>query len=393
MAKADRRARRDGRPFKASVVVWLSFAVFGSLLPYAQAHARVATPTIRTTHSNAVPACVTPDRLMAFLKTRNRRLDPRFKDIAAWYKRHGEAWHVRWDYAFFQMALETNFLTYRQGNGRWGDVDPRQNNFAGLGTTGGGVPGDSYPDVSTGVLAQIQHLVVYSGERIPEPVGHRTRLKQDVILDATKRGGRYPMTFADLAGRWAVDKRYGKSIEWVANSFRSRYCKGLSTTDWREGMTVQAANPAPPPIPVRAKRQAKVVEPKPEPQTYGFGDASAKASQVLDPPKPAPAQTAHKAANAPAKAPASPACKVLAASYGGKKTLLLRQQSGQEIRFTALTILEGFERSMVTNYVKVHAPGSTSIGEFADRDAALAKAHELCRSAAQMPRHATARAG
>ena len=78
---------------------------------------------------------------------------------------------MRWDYAFFQMAVETNFLTYRKGNGRWGDVNPKQNNFAGLGTTGGGVPGDSYPDVDTGVLAQIQHLVVYSGERIDDPVG------------------------------------------------------------------------------------------------------------------------------------------------------------------------------------------------------------------------------
>ena len=61
-----------------------------------------------------------------------------------------------------------------KGNGRWGDVNPKQNNFAGLGTTGGGVPGDSYPDVNTGVLAQIQHLVVYSGERIDDPVGART---------------------------------------------------------------------------------------------------------------------------------------------------------------------------------------------------------------------------
>ena len=126
---------------------------------------------------------MTPKRLMAFIKTRNSNLDPRFADIASLYKRHGEIWHVRWDYAFFQMAVETNFLTYRKGNGGWGDVNPKQNNFAGLGTTGGGVPGDSYPDVNTGVLAQIQHLVVYSGERINEPVGARTKLKQDDILE------------------------------------------------------------------------------------------------------------------------------------------------------------------------------------------------------------------
>src|SRR4029078_5891564 len=106
------------------------------------------------------------------------------------------------------------------GNGGWGDVDPKQNNFAGLGTTGGGVPGDSYPDVNTGVLAQIQHLVVYSGERINEPVGARTKLKQDDILEsmASKKGR---TTFADLARRWAADRHYGASIEWVANNYRT----------------------------------------------------------------------------------------------------------------------------------------------------------------------------
>ncbi len=52
---------------------------------------------------------------------------------------------MRWDYAFFQMAVETNFLSFKRGDGSWGDVKPAQNNFAGFGTTGGGVPGDSYP--------------------------------------------------------------------------------------------------------------------------------------------------------------------------------------------------------------------------------------------------------
>lgn len=74
---------------------------------------------------------------MAFLKMRNGQLSSRYRDIAKWYRRHGEAWRVRWDYAFFQMALETNFLTYRRANGDRGDVHPRQNNFAGIGATGG----------------------------------------------------------------------------------------------------------------------------------------------------------------------------------------------------------------------------------------------------------------
>jgi hypothetical protein len=203
----------------AALVVAL--AVLGSM----SAHAAPSLPEIRLSGRNGVPACVTPDRLMAFLKQRNRKLDPRFRNIAAYYKQHGEAWGVRWDYAFFQMAIETNFLSYRQPNGRMGDVDPKQNNFAGIGTTGGGVPGDSFPDVSTGVLGQIQHLVVYSGEMIPEPVAPRTRLKQEHIL-AKSHELKRPVRFSDLAGRWAADRKYARSIEWVAERFRTEQCKG-----------------------------------------------------------------------------------------------------------------------------------------------------------------------
>ncbi|WP_083929040.1 glucosaminidase domain-containing protein [Hyphomicrobium zavarzinii] len=182
-------------------------------------------PEIRTSRQNMVPACVTPERLMAFLTRRNGNLSPRFRDIASFYRHHGETWHVRWDYAFFQMAIETNFLTYRAPNGRMGDVDPKQNNFAGIGTTGGGVPGDSFPDVNTGVLAQIQHLVVYSGEMINNPVAPRTQLKQEHILAKSRELNR-PVRFSDLARRWAADPKYAGSIEWVAGQFRSEYCAG-----------------------------------------------------------------------------------------------------------------------------------------------------------------------
>ena len=195
------------------------------LLDAGAAQAAPNLPEIRLSRANQVPACVTPERLMTFLKRRNGNLSPRFRDIAFHYQRHGQAWGVRWDYAFFQMAIETNFLTYRQPNGRMGDVDPRQNNFAGIGTTGGGVPGDSFPDVSTGVLGQIQHLVVYSGEMIAKPVAPRTQLKQEFILAKSRELNR-PVRFSDLARRWAADPKYASSIEWVAENYRSEYCRG-----------------------------------------------------------------------------------------------------------------------------------------------------------------------
>lgn len=55
-----------------------------------------------------------------------------------------------------QTMKETGFLQYG------GDASVEQFNFAGLGTTGGGVPGNSYPDVRTGIRAQIQHLKAYA---------------------------------------------------------------------------------------------------------------------------------------------------------------------------------------------------------------------------------------
>ena len=40
---------------------------------------------------------------------------------------------------------------------------------------------------------------------------------------ASKKGR---TTFADLSRRWAADRHYGASIEWVANNFRQSFCKG-----------------------------------------------------------------------------------------------------------------------------------------------------------------------
>jgi len=271
-------------------------------------------PEIRSSARNDVPSCVTPDRLMAFLKKRNGNLSPRFSNIASFYKQHGEAWHVRWDYAFFQMAIETNFLTYRAPSGRMGDVDPKQNNFAGIGTTGGGVPGDSFPDVSTGVLGQIQHLVVYSGEMIPEPVAPRTRLKQEHILAKSRELNR-PVRFSDLARRWAADPKYGSSIEWIAERYRTEMCRGRTAPQEAEVLPWQqkAAKPeatgpdkASAVRTVWAKGQempaAALSQPKPKPQRKAVATASAAPSLNI------------KKAEAPPKVQAPPAAKPVMAA-------------------------------------------------------------------------------
>ena len=58
--------------------------------------------------------------------------------------------------AFVQAMKETNFLRYT------GDVRIEQYNFAGIGATGGGVQGNAFPNVRTGIRAQVQHLKAYA---------------------------------------------------------------------------------------------------------------------------------------------------------------------------------------------------------------------------------------
>jgi hypothetical protein len=330
----------------------------------AAAAAPEATTGIRISAANQVPACVTPERLGAFLAARNPELDPRFRDIAHWYRKHGAAWRVRWDYAFFQMMLETGGLSFQRGDGRRGDVDPRQNNFAGLGTTGRGVPGDSFPNVSSGVLAHIHHLVVYSGERVADPVAPRTELKQDDILASVRPILlRRPMTFQDLTGRWATDRSYGRSIETIAERFRELYCSGDTMIELA-GRTRTPADlsGSRPPAPVAATRARPAAAPR---------------EQL--------AALARAAVQAPSAGPAAPSaspgrCRIQAASYGGRKTLLIRTVMAEEELFTALGVLEGFERSMAESFIRSYAPGGTPIAEFPTREAALARAYELCPS-------------
>ena len=133
------------------VAAFFVFAFVSAPLHVATA---ASLPEIRSSASNAVPECVTPGRLLEFLKSRNPDLSQRFDSVPSEYMRLGEQLGVRWDFAFYQMILETGALSYRRGN-RSGDVRATQNNFAGLGATGGGAPGESFKDVPTGVRAHL----------------------------------------------------------------------------------------------------------------------------------------------------------------------------------------------------------------------------------------------
>jgi hypothetical protein len=182
-------------------------------------------PQILAGPGNAVPQCVTPGRLMAFLKLRNPELNPRYDGIATQYMRFGEELGVRWDIAFYQMVLETGALSYWRGN-RAGDVKPEQNNFAGLGATGNGVRGESFKDIETGVRAHIEHILLYAGKPVANPVADRTRKVHEWgILESWQHSFKRPITYTDLAVKWAPGSRYyAYMVQQIADHFQSTLC-------------------------------------------------------------------------------------------------------------------------------------------------------------------------
>lgn len=117
---------------------------------------------------------------------------------------------VRPEVAFVQAMKETAWLQYG------GDAKIEQYNFAGIGTTGGGVPGNSYADVRTGIRAQIQHLKAYATEDI---------LAQECVDDRYEYVKKGSAPYVEWLGQkenpqgtgWATDENYGYSIVQMIN--------------------------------------------------------------------------------------------------------------------------------------------------------------------------------
>ncbi len=321
------------------------------------------TPEIRLSAENTMPKCVSPDRLMAFLTAQNDKLEAKFQTIANEYKRHGDALKIRWDFAFYQMLLETNYLKFRRGDGTPGDVRARQNNFAGIGATGGGVPGDSYLDVSTGVLAQMQHLVAYSGEHVENPVAPRTREVQDGVIAQSKRLGR-AVRFGDLTRRWAADSQYARSIVSVAERFVSAHCNG--------------PDPVEAPVTAVAPSKALVAATSPASKPSRGIDLARKAVES-DATRVALGGTSAAAVGRPAVAE-NPGCQVMSASYGGAVTLLIRAETPKGVTLTALDVDGGNEQGQALSYITSHAPGGKVTGRFKNRTEAVVHAYGLCDS-------------
>jgi hypothetical protein len=392
--------------------------------PLAHAADNARLPEIKTTAANVVPACVTPDRLMTFLASRNTRLPAKFDTIAMAYRDLGNAAHIRWDYAFFQMILETNYLMYRRGDGSSGDVGQTQNNFAGIGATGGGVPGDRYPDVRTGVLAHVQHLLAYAGERVERPVATRTREYQGDIIEISRKLNR-SVTFSDLSRRWAVDSGYGKNIETIAELYRRVHCVGAPDLRPQAPNQAHLKQSFRPPNQLGASAASFAAEKKATTSSPLDSTESSKLVRTIwrrsNPKVPVPRQVAvspavpsvaevavsraeptRETASAPesqsidqsagvgrfaavALAPVvksattTPAkCRIYSASYGGSAAVLIRTKVGTETQLTALTVAQAQRLDMAENYLLHYAPGGEIVANYGHAAEALAAARALC---------------
>ena len=151
---------------------------------------------------------VTPAQLEAELAMRNPgHIHP---DIAQLYVYWGERYGIRADLAFAQMLHETNSLRYG------GLVQPWQNNFAGIGATGPGHPGNSYASADEGVRAHYALLWDYINNR-----------------------GCWILR--DLEGRWAVPgDGYGAKIALYATEIQNFTALG----NWKGSFSELPGTPA-----------------------------------------------------------------------------------------------------------------------------------------------------
>lgn len=123
-------------------------------------------------------------------------------DLIALYLTEADDERIDGEVAFAQAIHETGFFQYG------GDVDWTQNNFAGIGATGGGVPGHSFPTARLGVRAHVQHLKAYADPQITaEELAHPV---VDPRFDLVRKGS--APRWEDLGGKWAPSPTYGLAV-------------------------------------------------------------------------------------------------------------------------------------------------------------------------------------
>lgn len=136
---------------------------------------------------------VSAEKMATYLLTNNSmpKLECTVWEFVNDFLDEGKIEGVRGDIAFCQSIHETGWFKYG------GDVLPHQNNYCGLGATGGGNKGASFSTPKIGIRAQIQHLKAYGSTKA-------LNLEQeDPRYHLVSPKGKAPK-WTDLSGKWAV---------------------------------------------------------------------------------------------------------------------------------------------------------------------------------------------
>jgi hypothetical protein len=147
---------------------------------------------------------VSQRQVVNFIKANNPspQLTCSVEEIVALYYDEAGIEGVRPDLAIAQALLETGFFRFG------GDVVAEQNNFAGIGTTGGGCQGAWFDSPRLGVRAHIQHLLAYATER--DPVLPISDPRYSIAKEL--HSAQCP-SWESLNGKWAVPgTNYGQKI-------------------------------------------------------------------------------------------------------------------------------------------------------------------------------------
>ncbi len=161
--------------------------------------------------------------LVAYFRSKTGGNDGKFTvslgTLARYYILYGDRFGIRADMAWAQMIHETGYGQYG------GDVQPEQNNMAGIGATGGGVPGNSWSTAELGVIAQYVHLAWYLYPehasdpyciKVTQPATGPLTIPGDprhfVQADGSVHKGNV-VTVYDLGAKWAVSTYYGEALQ------------------------------------------------------------------------------------------------------------------------------------------------------------------------------------
>lgn len=143
------------------------------------------------------PTQLSAEKMNAYVRT----INPNAPLLGEYYITLGEYYGIRGDVAFAQAMHETDYFRFT------GDVRSGQNNYAGIGATGGAVRGASFNTPEEGVLAHLQHLYAYA---TTTPLPNRYPLVDPRFHLVNRESA---TTWTALNGKWAVPgTTYGQSI-------------------------------------------------------------------------------------------------------------------------------------------------------------------------------------